>query len=85
MRAYRPTSERQKHTAEARRRGEQPSEAGVELGIPGDELRKPFRILVEVQGGGVGRLPQSPRLSNIAAIEGETPSPARVPVPHEPR
>jgi hypothetical protein len=29
MRAYRPTSERQKHTAEARRRGEQPSEAGV--------------------------------------------------------
>ena len=37
----------------ARRRGEQPSQAGVELGIPGIELFKPFRILDEVGGGGV--------------------------------
>jgi hypothetical protein len=42
---------KQKLTTEARRRGEQPSQAGVELGIPGIELCKPFRFLVEVGGG----------------------------------
>jgi hypothetical protein len=40
-------------TAEAGRREGQPIEAGVELGIPGDELCKPFRILDRVRGGGV--------------------------------
>ena len=43
-------------TAETRRRGEQISQAGVELGIPGIELCKPFRILVEAQGGGVQQI-----------------------------
>jgi ribosomal protein S9 len=40
-------------TAEARRRGEQANQAGVELDIPGVESWKPFRILIGVEGGGV--------------------------------
>jgi hypothetical protein len=54
-------------TAEAGRREGQPIEAGVELGIPGDELCKPVRILVGV-GGGRGGIRGSADLDRRACL-----------------